>query len=375
MMRPHPRSTIPGATPQPAPFSRDGTHVAHPCRPDGATDQSQTALCVSRTDGTDARTITEQQLDPPGALTVAQYGGGDIAWSPDGLKVAFLVHRVATAGVVSSGDVYLYDLASGSVRRVDQGAFAELRQPMRWSPDNRHIAVPTANRIGAGGVIRLIDIGDSNTPSSANDIGPGQVLEDYRWAPDGAILAFAGSDTAGVSNVYVVSADGGTPRLVMQNEYAHAVAWSPDSRSLAVTIVSSGQSQVCVVAATGGSPVRLTPNLYESDTPAWSPDSHAIALVAAVTAAPADRFPDKGLYTVSVGGGTPKKLTSDQRMLLFPLITWSPDGQRIFYTAEGGPCVEGCPPGPLFVVLADGSAAPQRITAEDAGVANLLGWR
>ena len=364
------------ATPQPAAFSSDGTHLAHPCRPDGATDQSQTALCVSRIDGTDAHTITEQQLDPPGALTVAEYGGGDIAWSPDGRNVAFLVLRVAAAGVVSSGDVYVCDLASGSVRRVDQGAFAELRESMRWSPDNRHIAVPTLQRLGASGVIRIIDIGKIGTTPSTHDIGPGQSLADYEWSPDGSLLAFAGGTAVGTYNVYVVPVGGGTPVLVMQQGFATKVAWSPDSRSLAVTAgTSSGQSQVFVVAATGGSPVALTPDLYASDTPAWSPDSQAIALFAAAAAAPPNRFPDRALYTVSAAGGTPRKLTGDQQMLLFPLITWAPDGKRVLYTAEGGPCFEGCPPGPLFAVPRDTSAAPQRITTADVKVDELLGWR
>ena len=57
----------------------------------------------------------------------------------------------------------------------------------------------------------------------------------------------------------------------------------------------------------------------------------------------------------------------------FPLITWSPDGRRVFFTSQGGPCVEGCPPGLLFSVPADGSASPVQVT--DFRVNTFVGWQ
>jgi Tol biopolymer transport system component len=246
---------------------------------------------------------------------------------------------------------------------------------MRWSPDGRHIAVPVVNTVGATGVMRLIDIGADGTPARAHDVGPGNVLEDYRWAPDGSLLAFAGSDTPGVSNVYVVSPDDATPRLVMDRQYAYQIVWSPDSRSLAVTVISQSATQIYVVPAAGGDAVSLTPGLRVDGAPAWSPGSRTLAFVAAGAQADPNRFPDTGLFTVPAAGGAPKRITPDQKIVLFPLVTWSPDGKRIFYTAEGPPCMEGCPPGPLFMVPADGSSPPVAITKSDVLVNQLIGWR
>jgi Tol biopolymer transport system component len=357
-----------------ATFSPDGSHVAWPCRPDGDQSMSQTELCLQRTDGSDKRTAAQSGLDPPGFLTVVQYGSGEIVWSPDGQRVAFLVLRVATPDVVSSGDVYVYDLQSGQSRRVDEGAFAELRSPMRWSPDSRHIAVPVAQRIGAEGAMRIIDIGDEHSPPSSRDVGHGSILEDYRWSPDGSTLAYAGSDAPGTSNVYVVPAAGTASDQLTSGIYVRQIVWSPDARSLALTVIDQGHGALYVVSAAGGDATPLTPGLRVDGPPAWSPDSGTIAFVVEGPQPDTDSFPDAGLFTVPAAGGTPKRVTQDQRIVLFPLITWSPDGKRIFYTAEGGDCIEGCPPGPLFMVPADGSSPPVAITTSDVLVFQLLSW-
>lgn len=366
-------TTDPNASYQ-ASFSPDGSHVAWPCRPDGDQSASQTELCVQRNDGSDKRTIAQSELDPPGFLTVVQYGSGEISWSQDGQRIAFLVLRVAAPDVVSSGDVYVYDVQTTQVGLVDKGAFAELRSPMRWSPDDRHIAVPVTQRIGAEGVMRIIDTGDADTPPASRDVGHGSILEDYRWSPDGSTLAYAGSDAPGTSDLYVVAADKTAPNRLTSGIYVHQIVWSTDSR-IVVTAIDQGHGALYVVPSAGGDTVSLTPGLRVDGPPAWSPDSGTIAFVVEGPQPDTDRFPDAGLFTVPAAGGTPKRVTQDQRIVLFPLITWSPDGKRIFYTAEGGDCIEGCPPGPLFMVRADGSSPPVAIATSDVLVNQFLGWR
>jgi Tol biopolymer transport system component len=139
-------------------------------------------------------------------------------------------------------------------------------------------------------------------------------------------------------------------------------------------VIDQGHGALYVVSAAGGDATPLTPGLRVDGPPAWSPDSGTIAFVVEGPQPDTDSFPDAGLFTVPAAGGTPKRVTQDQRIVLFPLITWSPDGKRIFYTAEGGDCIEGCPPGPLFMVPADGSSPPVAITTSDVLVFQLLSW-
>ena len=153
--------------------------------------------------------------------------------------------------------------------------------------------------------------------------------------------------------------------------------WSPDSRWLAVvgTPLSGGSPQIHLVSAAGGeSPLLPTAELDRSTDPAWSPDGGQLAFVSIGTSPNPSVAPAVWLYVVELETGALWPLTPGQRVSPpTPLITWSPDGRRLFYTAEGEPCFQGCPPGLLLMVPADASAPPVQMT--DFPVDTFLGWR
>jgi WD40 repeat protein len=120
------------------------------------------------------------------------------AWSPDGRYVAF----AALAGGVT--DLYLYDLATDSLRQLTSDAYADLEPA--WSPDGRKIAFVTdrfstnlTNLAPGNYRLALVDpLTDSITPlpsfPDAKNIDP-------QWSPDGASIYFL-SDRGGVTNIY-----------------------------------------------------------------------------------------------------------------------------------------------------------------------------
>lgn len=360
----------------PVRFSPGGERVAHSCRPDGDRDQPQTALCVRRLDGSEQRMVTEEQLDPPGFLDNGNFGT-DIAWSADGRSVAFLVLRAAREDIVSSGDIYVYGVEDDSLRRIDEGEFAAGRLWLRWSPDGRYIASVHYKTIGSEGVLRVIDVHTGTAADVSRQLGTAVGIERYSWAPDSSAIAFTWNDFSGTVRLYSVAANGGTPVEVGEAWGGVVPEWSPAGDRIAASRVpgGSGFAILYVMPASGGPAQEIAPGFHTSQYPSWAWDGRRIAFVGSETSAPSpNEFPPYGLYVVDADGQSLRRLTADQEMVVFPLITWSPDGERIFYTADGPPCSEGCPPGPLFMVSAAGTGEPAHITEEDVLVSEFLGW-
>ncbi len=128
-------------------------------------------------------------------------------WSQDGRFIAF-------SGLVGGfNDLFVYDLEAGTLRRLTNDAFAEMDPA--FSPDGRSIAFAT-DRFTTK--LDVLDIGDPRL--AVVDVATGAVREvggfagakniGPQWTVDGRSLFFL-SDREGVTNVYRMTIDGGTP--------------------------------------------------------------------------------------------------------------------------------------------------------------------
>lgn len=130
------------------------------------------------------------------------------AWSPDGRQIAF------SALIGGFNDLFVYDLEQKQLRRLTTDHFAELDPS--WSPDGRSL-VFSSDRFGASAAA----IDPSNLRLASIDLGSGAIREvggfddakniDPQWSGDGSTLYFL-SDHGGVTNVYRMDANGGTPQ-------------------------------------------------------------------------------------------------------------------------------------------------------------------
>jgi Tol biopolymer transport system component len=168
------------------------------------------------------------------------------------------------------------------------------------------------------------------------------------WSPDGEFIAFARS--SGRPGVYVQSAARGKPRRILATRAysAAALAWSPDSRTIAVAMDCetdiSTTPERCVKGTTGitalyavernGSHVRRILAIPRRSGPApeirystWSPDGRHIAYVLNGTL----------LYTVGASGGRPHLVAAARNDYALGAPAWSPDSRTIAY---GGRCYE-----------------------------------
>jgi dipeptidyl aminopeptidase/acylaminoacyl peptidase len=136
-------------------------------------------------------------------------GIGSPRWSPDGQKLAFTVTQ--PSGWRNIGVV---DLASGDRRMLTDSAWDEGNA--QWSPDG-HWIVYVANKRWNFHLMKIaLDGGAPQQLTSAPGINggweTGQVRGTFRWSPDGRTLAYTHMDAGTCSDLWTVSADGGTPR-------------------------------------------------------------------------------------------------------------------------------------------------------------------
>ncbi|MEO6236984.1 MAG: BamA/TamA family outer membrane protein [Vicinamibacterales bacterium] len=177
-------------------WSRDGRRFAFPALSGG-----RAILNIVNIDsGSKEREVTvkevEEILNP--------------TWAPDGNRIAF------SALVGGLNDLFVYDLAAASLRRVTTDAFAELQPD--WSPDGRTIAFST-DRFNSN----LEQLHAGNLRLAALDVESGQIRNlggfdgakniSPQWTADGQSLYFV-SDRQGISNVYRINASGGDARQV-----------------------------------------------------------------------------------------------------------------------------------------------------------------
>ena len=98
-------------------------------------------------------------------------------------------------------------------------------------------------------------------------------------------------------------------------------AISPDGK----TIVFSYQGDIYKVPASGGTAIAITQNPAYDFKPVWSPDGKTIAFAS-------DRYGNFDIFTISAGGGIPKRLTFYSGKEIPNSFT--PDGSKILFTAN-----------------------------------------
>ena len=299
--------------------------------------------------------------------------------SPDGLWVAYTVAKADVAANRLTRNIWIVSTnVTSEPRQITRGGTDG--RP-RWSPNSKRLAF-VSSRTGTEQIYLLSLNGGEGDPLTTLSTGAGN----EQWSPEGQWIAFTSAvypdchddgcnhqrDEAQEKNpvkariydhllfrhwnhwsdgkrshLFVIAASGGAPRdLTSGADYdvppdergdAADIAFSPDSKELCFTAITdrpeatTTNGDLFTVSLTGGEPRRITTNPGFDGHPIYSPDGRSIAYHAQLVAGyESDRW-RLMLYDRTTQRTT--NLTENfDRSVQEPL--WSPDGRRIYFVAE-----------------------------------------
>lgn len=294
--------------------------------------------------------------------------GRHLAWSPDGLYLAFDgVTEIYECGIPNSDcyttnyGTFLLEYSQGSILEHIEGSLTN----SSWAPDSRRLVLSIdEGQISGGdaslvGDLYILDVQSGQmtrlTDHSFSDLYPA-------WSPDGQWIAFVrfNPDLPGCSplpvtlyeedkscsqaSLYLIHPDGSDLRLLLEPIHIeapvggrddgpyNAPAWSPDSQWLAILVgdetypIPLFQDIVLVDALTGEARFLTKNGAIRDIYPAWSPDGR-LAFVS-------NREGNEEIYIMNADGTEVKNLTQNPGDNYAP--AWSPSGQRIAFLSNSG---------------------------------------
>jgi Tol biopolymer transport system component len=153
-----------------------------------------------------------------------------------------------------------------------------------WNPIDQHTLALTC--VTASGTTLLYQVGVDGSGARVIDTGF-PVVDDVTYSPDGATLAFWGSEAPGVEGtIFTIPADSsGAAKQLVDRAPGSSDAdpvFSPEGGRIAfrrVSIAADGKTtgQLIVVNTDGTNPVPLTDGTSIDQDPIWSPDGQQIA--------------------------------------------------------------------------------------------------
>ncbi|MBV6521781.1 MAG: Dipeptidyl-peptidase 5 [Gemmatimonadaceae bacterium] len=280
-------------------------------------DRWETALWMVNADGTENRFLVK---------------GGSPVWSPDGTRIAYLAEGEPKG-------VQLF------VRWMNaEGAISQLTRVERapgnieWSPDGRWVGF---TMLAPKPEVWSIDL--PAAPEGAKWTPAPRYVSALHYRADRQ-----GFIESGFTHLYVVSADGGTPRQITHGDWNVGArfdalpggagwAWTPDGKSIVFDGLMDTDwdmryrdSDINLVDVATGQARKLTSQRGTWTGPAVSPDGQWIAFSGYPAVKQTYRVQD--LYVMKIDGSQVRRVTGEWDRQP-DALTWASDGSGVYATA------------------------------------------
>ena len=299
-------------------ISPDGTRIVYVRRfADKMTDRRHSNLWIINTGGTNHR-----------PLTTGNYSDSSPRWSPSGDRLLYVSNR--------GGKTQLH------LRWMDTGQTSQLTnlenspQQPAWSPDGEQIAFLSLVKAKPAKLISM-----PSPPRGAEWAKPAQVIDRLAYRFNGR-----GYLPHGYTHVFVLPAEGGTPRQVTSGDFHHGATtfgsqppvWTPDGKHILFSAnrredweYEPLDNEIYEVSVADGALRALTDRRGPDGSPAISPDGAKIAYTGFD-----DRYQghqNTYLYVMN-RDGTGSRAVSNELDRSAGSPQWAPDGSGVYFVYD-----------------------------------------
>lgn len=278
---------------------------------DKTQDRRMSSLWIMNADGTRNRELLE---------------GGGARWSPDGSRILF-----TASGEPSGSQLFVRWMdaegAVSQVTRLENGP-----SNARWSPDGEWIAFTA--RVDDKADFEGVQL--PGRPSGARWTEGPKIVERAGYKRDRA-----GYVDTGWTHVFVVPADGGTPRQLTDGEWNHgSIAWTPDGSEILFSSHRADdwdrpdnwmESEIYAVRVEDGTIRQLTDRRGPDGNPVPSPDGRLIAYIAGDEHD--DTYRNQRIYVMNRDGSNSRLISGDYDRQSGNL-QWAPDGSGLYFSVS-----------------------------------------
>ena len=263
-------------------------------------------------------------MDADGSRNRHLLDGGNVQWSPDGTRILFTAPG-------EPGGVQIHvrwmdaEGATSQITRLENGP-----GNVNWSPDGDWIAF--TGRVDDRADFAGVSLPDR--PDGAQWTAGPKIVERAGYKRDRS-----GYVDTGWTHLFVVPAEGGTPRQLTTGDWNHnGVAWSPDGTEIYFTSYRTEdwddpenwqESDVYAVEVASGSVRRLTDKRGSDGSPVPSPDGSLIAYIAGDEHD--DTYRNSRIHVMNRDGSGQRSISADYDRQSGGLM-WAPDGSGLYFS-------------------------------------------
>ena len=168
-------------------------------------DNSKGNLWIINTDGSSHRKLTSREVSESQAR-----------WSPSGDRIAFV------SNTDEGSEVYMYWVKTGQIAKLSQLEMSPGN--LSWSPDGMHIAFTMFIAEKPPVIVKM-----PAKPKGAAWAKPARITDRLKHEADGR-----GYMQPGFTHIFIMPAEGGTPRQITSDHYNHggSFSFSPNSKEI-----------------------------------------------------------------------------------------------------------------------------------------------